>query len=793
MMEKPKKERRFLKTLGKIGEILIQEVLLKVGSNLIKRIGGKKTLPSILILFLSISLFAQYPNTGNKQRLGFQTTADGLVYRGRASDTVGIKSSGLNNAYFILDTVNNILYNYIKTKGGWKFSNGDTVIINNNFTQPVDSLFFNVNVPTDNVDTAKMRWDSDLATVVLGLNDNVPNEIGFKNFWLVKNQTGSTITKGSIVYANGTVGASGRITVAKFISNGSIDAKYLLGITAHDLSNGEDGYVISFGKIRKVKTDTFAAGAILYPSPTTAGVWTDVQPVAPNIDMPIAFCINSHANNGTIAIRVASGYKITELHDVQIISPVDRASLYYRGGLWRDTTATLLTSDTASMLTPYFKKSDTTSLNLVSRFATKLNISDTSSMLTNYLRSGVAAATYLTQSLAASTYLPLTGGTLTGALNGTTGTFNTRLGVGTFTGSPTLFTGGTGNQEVHFAHSQNIPGATVTLRLTNTNAGFFDQGAYFQGIVNRGINEMSGALGTNGSEYIRLRGVDDGGIVGVGIFNTNPSYNLDLTGTFRATGNSLIGGTLGVTGQSTFSNNVFVGNFTDNTPVSGANYNIRLESNDVSSIGFHDAGSTIANIKFSAATGFVIGANDGLYGPHSTTMAGATTLTGALTVNNATVLNEGSGDFDTRIESDGNANMVFVDASTDRVGIGTGTPSKTLDVNGEVKIATVTATPTSLLGKDGSNVVGEVTDINQSGVMKVGGITATTNTVGGINVAHGLPYTPSKVIATIAQTNSYVIVVRGYTSTNIEFTIYDSTTGIGLDTVSVGFFWLAFK
>ena len=200
-----------------------------------------------------------------------------------------------------------------------------------------------------------MRWDSDLATVVLGMYDQVPNELGFKNFWLVKNQTGSTITKGSIVYANGTLGASGRITVAKFIANGSIDAKYLLGITAHDLSNGEDGYVISFGKIRKVNTDTFAAGAILYPSPTTAGVWTDVEPVAPNIDMPIGFCINSHVNNGSIAIRVASGYKLHELHDLAISSPIDKASLYYKSseGLWRDTTAALLVRDTASMLTNY--------------------------------------------------------------------------------------------------------------------------------------------------------------------------------------------------------------------------------------------------------------------------------------------------------------------------------------------------------------------------------------------------------------------------------------------------------
>jgi hypothetical protein len=352
MMEKPKKERRFLKTLGRVGEILIQEVLLKVGSNLIKRIGGKKQIPSILFLFLSISLFAQYPTNPNKQRLGFQTTADGLVWRGSLSDTASIQPVSNQNAWVILDTVNLKIYSFDFTSNVWGLVGGGSAA----FTQPVDSLFFNVNVPTDNVDTAKMRWDSDLATVVLGLNDNVANELGFKNFWLVKNQTGSTITKGSLVYANGTVGASGRVTVAKFIANGTIDAKYLLGITAHDLSNGEDGYVISFGKIRKVKTDTFAAGAILYPSPTVAGVWTDVEPIAPNLDMPIGFCINSHANNGTIAIRVASGYALHELHDVAISSPVDRASLYYRGGLWRDTTPTLLVSDTASMLANYATK-----------------------------------------------------------------------------------------------------------------------------------------------------------------------------------------------------------------------------------------------------------------------------------------------------------------------------------------------------------------------------------------------------------------------------------------------------
>jgi hypothetical protein len=508
--------------------------------------------------------------------------------------------------------------------------------------------------------------------------DLVPYELGFKNFWLVKNQTGATITKGSIVYANGTVGSSGRITVAKFIANGTIDAKYLLGITAHDLSNGEDGYVISFGKIRQVNTDTFAAGAILYPSPTVAGVWTDVEPIAPNIDMPIGFCINSSSNNGTIAIRVASGYKLNELHDVAISFPVDRASLYYRGGLWRDTTTALL-------------------------------VSDTTSMLTNYLRSGVAS----------NTYLPLTGGTLTGGLNGTTGTFNTRLGVGSSASiNPTIFSSGTGDQEIHFTHSDNVGGRKVSLRLTNNNNSFYSYGGLIYAIQGEGINQYNRmTLGINTTEVLHLTRFSR-----VGIMNNSPSYTLDVNGTFNASGNGLIGGTLGVTG--------------------------------------------------------------------------ATTLTGALTVNNATVLNEGSGDFDTRIESDGNANMIFVDASTDRVGIGTGSPSKTLDVNGEVRIGTVSTPPTSLLGKDGSNVVGEVTTVAQTGLMTRGSTTATTGTPSAVfTVTHGLGSNPTSVIVTGAgAVGAQKLIFEVYAKNSTTFSV-QVWTYIGMEaaSTSVTIYWLAIK
>ena len=388
-MEKPKKERKFLKAIGRLAKTLGEELVLGIGRKYIGKVVdkikiGKRQQMTILFALSTTLTFASidsipYPITGNKQRLGFNTTGNGLVWRGLASDTVTKPTSYADKnvkAYLVLDSVTGSLY--IWKQGLW-------AAFTSSFTQPLDSLFFDTSVSPNNVDTAKMRWDYDLATVVLGMYDKVPNELGFKNFWLVKNQTGSTIAKGSVVYASGTVGASGRIAVSKFIANGTIEAKLVLGVTAHDLSNGEDGYVIDFGKIRQVNTDTFAAGAILYPSPTTAGAFTDVEPQAPNITMPIAFCINSSSNNGTIAIRVASGYKMHEIQDVDTTGIDVNGGLIYNGSYFVASNGALITaSDTASMLSNYATKAyaDTTG-----RFYARQDFSNVSSSTLTWTQS----------------------------------------------------------------------------------------------------------------------------------------------------------------------------------------------------------------------------------------------------------------------------------------------------------------------------------------------------------------------------------------------------------------------
>jgi hypothetical protein len=788
MIDKPKKERRFLKTLGKIGEILLQEVLLKVGSNLVKRIGGKKTLPSILFLFLSISLFAQYPNSPNKQRLGFQTTGDGLIYRGRALDTVGIKSSGLNNAYFILDTVNNILYNYIKTKGGWKFSNGDTIIING-VTMPFDSITFNT-AKDGTVGVGEVEYNDTQGSLIQGLKGGlVTNVIGQQLHQRVNNRTGSTLAKGTAVYLSGSQG--NRITVAKALGITDAFSANTFGIVAESIANNQSGYVITEGLITKLNTSALVEDSAVYLSPTVAGALTSTKPQAPQHTVYIGVCVKSNAGSGELFVKILNGQELEELHDVRITSPVNNASLYYKLNekLWRDTTPTLLVSDTASMLT-------------------------------NYLRTGVAA----------STYLPLTGGTLSANRNNT-------LTVNSIAVNTSDNTALTVNATSPFYDNTNIgilgTGGTVYSsgiglkgEGTQKDMNGFGTAIGVRGDVNATFANSGGTNGTTYAGYFSNNATVDGNNYGLFVNTSNKGdYGIYQTGTginyFGS--NSIFAGTLGVTGATTLTGllkntsqrltgNITISDFdvTYNSvqtgPSSSETVNLALQQNlggaqNISMGGNQGGGgsTTNPNIYFTdnrkayASIGGIhtsLGTNNQsghiifTTTPSLNTVAltermrisqdgsitmggtlgvtGASTLTGALTVNNATVLNEGSGDFDTRIESDGNANMVFVDASTNRVGIGTASLSNTLDVNGTLGVTGI------------ANFSNQITISGSvSGTNRLLGKNTSNNGIGDVTIGTGLNLSASDVLTATGVTSVGITAPALFTVSNSPIT----TTG----------------
>jgi len=87
-------------------------------------------------------------------------------------------------------------------------------------------------------------------------------------------------------------------------------------------------------------------------------------------------------------------------------------------------------------------------------------------------------------------------------------------------------------------------------------------------------------------------------------------------------------------------------------------------------------------------------------------VTGTVTADGA-DLDGAVVINESGADVDFRVESNSSANMLFVDASLNRVGIGTGSPETTFDVNGTVTVKSNTGGVVRIQRQDGAVFPGD--------------------------------------------------------------------------------------
>jgi hypothetical protein len=83
------------------------------------------------------------------------------------------------------------------------------------------------------------------------------------------------------------------------------------------------------------------------------------------------------------------------------------------------------------------------------------------------------------------------------------------------------------------------------------------------------------------------------------------------------------------------------------------------------------------------------------YGIKIDAISGASTNYAILTTSGLVVINESGADSDTRIEGDTDANLVFVDASADKVAVGASDPQSKLDINSDTIRLRTAKTPAS--------------------------------------------------------------------------------------------------
>ncbi len=168
---------------------------------------------------------------------------------------------------------------------------------------------------------------------------------------------------------------------------------------------------------------------------------------------------------------------------------------------------------------------------------------------------------------------------------------------------------------------------------------------------------------------------------------------IDINGAVDISGNTTIGGDLTVNGTSTYINSTTLqiddklielahspsGSEGDDSAVDGGGITLKSSDSDKTILWENDDDSWHFNQGINITSGnLVVAGNIDLEGDidvNGTANLDNTDIDGTLTQDAGNVVfNEDSGDYDFRIESNGNANMFFVDGGNDVIGIGTNSP-----------------------------------------------------------------------------------------------------------------------
>lgn len=188
----------------------------------------------------------------------------------------------------------------------------------------------------------RLHWDDENGTLELGLKGGVVKlQIGQEQNLRCKNNTGSIITNGSVVYITGASGANPTIALA---DADSLLTSFVLGVATEDIDS--QGYVTTMGVVNEIDTSSFTAGDIIWLS-QTPGEMTNVRPDSPATSVFLGYILRESATEGSIVIRPTVVARLQGLSDVYVDGqvPVDKETVHYNDTTNRFDIRTTQTND----------------------------------------------------------------------------------------------------------------------------------------------------------------------------------------------------------------------------------------------------------------------------------------------------------------------------------------------------------------------------------------------------------------------------------------------------------------
>jgi len=435
-----------------------------------------------------------------------------------------------------------------------------------NQTDLQNALNLKYNTPTGDT-TQYVAGDGSLITFpVLASAD--------KLILVVRNTSGATITKGTVVYINGASG--NKPTIAKALATGDATSAQTLGLVQANIANNSNGNVVLVGSVIDLDTSAFTEGQQLYLSGVTAGTYTATKTLAPTHLVYVGVIARSHPTQGVIEVKIQNGYELDEIHDVSIISEANNDGLFYESStnLWKNKSIATVLGYTPANATSISGTTNTLAKFTSSSAIGNSNITDTGSLIT------LGSNTQISSGALGIANSSLTGYTirLSKNITGSTSSFVVRNegvvqsdvtsdAIGFRNESHTATAAFTLTNYWHFWARQGSIGAGSAITnqygyIVDSNMIGATNNYAFQGNIPSGTNRWNLYMGGTAANYLA-------GVLNIGT-TTLSGFNLDVNGTARVQSFTTINAAPLVNGDAA----LFVNPTTNNSSASAALYGI---------------------------------------------------------------------------------------------------------------------------------------------------------------------------------------------------------------------------
>jgi hypothetical protein len=261
--------------------------------------------------------------------------------------------------------------------------------INQNLGTTHSPTFNELTVTSENVDVIKFDTSTGNPTHTEGKLFYDPNKhalsyyneesdvtvnIGQESLIRVRNETGSKILNGTVVYPTGVLNNEVLVGLANAHDK---EKCTLIGVTTHDIPTGTAGYVTKFGEVADLNTAGFNIGEIVYLSDTTDGLITNTKPInGGSYIIPLGAIKRVGTTDGSIIVDINttelsidqssslgfSNYDTatvsvtdTSTGAVLLITPVNEEYDFYQYGVkYTKTTDTITLPDEEGMFVIYY-------------------------------------------------------------------------------------------------------------------------------------------------------------------------------------------------------------------------------------------------------------------------------------------------------------------------------------------------------------------------------------------------------------------------------------------------------